>query len=97
MNRNQLSSIISSLSPAVNCQAAVAGGEAVVSEKALKPCPFCGCEVRIVARDASDEFFGERVWYHIEGCHDGVGGICPGQVRARGSAETAINAWNRRA
>ena len=62
----------------------------------LKPCPFCGCEVRLIQREFRDEMMGWRTWHHIEGEHDGIGGTCPGQVRARGSAKTAIAAWDRR-
>jgi hypothetical protein len=63
----------------------------------LKPCPFCGCDVKLVEREGHDPTFGRRTWYHIEGKHTGIGGACPGEVRARGSAETAVNAWNARA
>lgn len=60
----------------------------------LLGCPFCGCAVDIVERECRDEFMGMRTWYYVEGKH--VGGVCPGQVRARGSRETAIAAWNTR-
>lgn len=63
----------------------------------LKACPFCGCSVQLVERESRDELMGLRTWYHIEGKHTGIGSVCPGQVRARGSAETAITAWNTRA
>lgn len=64
---------------------------------ALEPCPFCGCEVRLTERQARDEFTGWRTWYDITGEHEGIGSVCPGQVRSRGSAKTAIAAWNTRA
>jgi hypothetical protein len=63
----------------------------------LKACPFCGCSVRLVERKNRDELISWGTWYHIEGSHEGIGGVCPGQIRARGSAETAITAWNTRA
>ena len=62
----------------------------------LKPCPFCGCSVDIVEREARDGLMGLRKWFHVEGKHTGIGGVCPGQVRARSSRETAIAAWNTR-
>ena len=63
----------------------------------LKPCPFCGCEVHLETEKRRDELLGWRTWYYIKGGHKGIGGVCPGQVRGRGSAETAIAAWNTRA
>ena len=66
-------------------------------EVALKPCPFCGCETKLVERPGENEYHGPRTWYLIEGKHHGIGGVCPGQVRGRGSKETAAAAWNTRA
>lgn len=63
---------------------------------ALLPCPFCGCSVHLTERKQRDELYGLRTWYHIEGKHTGIGGVCPSEVRGRGSAETAIAAWNTR-
>lgn len=62
----------------------------------LLPCPFCGCAVKLAAEQRRDELYGLRTWYHIKGDHDGIGGVCPGEVRGRGSEETAITAWNTR-
>ena len=64
--------------------------------EALKPCPFCGCSVTLSEFKARDELMGLRTWYGLKGEHKGIGGVCPGQVSARGSAETAITAWNTR-
>jgi hypothetical protein len=63
----------------------------------LLPCPFCGCAVSLEKQTRRDEYFGSRDWWHIVGKHEGIGGVCPGQVRGRGSSETATTAWNTRA
>lgn len=67
----------------------------------LLPCPFCGGEVSIKARDKRD--VGFTIWCECSKCHAETSGYCPDINNEDNSIENienckqlAIQAWNKR-